>query len=134
MKKRLYVGNLDYSITSKQLEELFSQAGTVEDAEVVMYARSERSKGFGFVTMSSEEEAEKAKEMFNEKEVEGRPVIVDEARPRPETEEEETTAAAVEEVEVEPAVETAEEEAEEPADAEEDVEEIEVEEAEPEEE
>ncbi len=125
MKKRLYVGNLDYSITDEQLKELFSQVGTVEDAEVVMYARSERSKGFGFVTMAKEEEAEKAKEMFNEKEVEGRPIIVDEARPRPEAVEDTSVGSVTEEVVEEPVVE------EEPT---EEVEEIEVEEADPEEE
>lgn len=82
MSKKLYVGNLDYSITDSQLTELFSQAGTVVSAVVIMDRYSGRSKGFGFVEMSSEEEAKKAIEMFNGKDLQGRDLVVNEARPR----------------------------------------------------
>jgi len=82
MNKKLYVGNLDYSVTSGQLTELFSQAGTVVGADVISDRYSGKSKGFGFVEMGSEEEAKKAIEMFNEKELQGRKIVVNEARPR----------------------------------------------------
>lgn len=79
---KLYVGNLDYGITGDQLTELFSQAGNVTSATVITDRYSGRSKGFGFVEMSSEEETKKAIEMFNGKDFEGRNLIVNEARPR----------------------------------------------------
>lgn len=82
LKKKLYVGNLDYGITSEQLGQIFSQAGTVVDAVVITDRRSGRSKGFGFVEFSTEEEAQEAIKMFNETEVEGRTISVDFARPR----------------------------------------------------
>jgi RNA recognition motif-containing protein len=63
------------------LKETFSAAGTVESANVIIDKMSGRSKGFGFVEMSTDEEAQKAIEMFNEKEIDGRKVIVNEARP-----------------------------------------------------
>lgn len=81
MNKKLYVGNLDYGVTSQQLEELFAQAGQVVSATVIMDKYSGRSKGFGFVEMSNEEEAKKAMEMFNDKDFQGRKMIVNEARP-----------------------------------------------------
>lgn len=81
---KLYVGNLPYSITSEQLKEIFSEAGEVVDAVVIVDKYSQRSKGFGFVEFSSEEVAQKAIEMFNEKEIEGRPLVVNVARPREE--------------------------------------------------
>jgi len=81
MNTKLYVGNLDYGVTSDQLGQLFAQAGTVTDAVVITDRRSGRSKGFGFVQMSSEDEAKKAIEMFNGKDFEGRPMVVNEARP-----------------------------------------------------
>ena len=81
MAKKLYVGSLSYNTTDDQLKDHFSQAGTVESATVIMDRNSGRSKGFGFVEMSSEEEAKKAIEMFNGKELDGRNIIVDEAKP-----------------------------------------------------
>lgn len=82
MSTKLYVGNLDYSVTGDQLTELFAQAGSVASAVVITDRHSGRSKGFGFVEMSSEKEAKKAIEMFNEKEFQGRNMVVNEARPR----------------------------------------------------
>jgi len=79
---KLYVGNLDYATTSDQLSELFAQAGSVVSAVVITDRQSGRSKGFGFVEMSSEEEAKKAMEMFNGKDFQGRNMVVNEARPR----------------------------------------------------
>jgi len=77
----LYIGNLPYSTTDEALKEMFSQAGTVASASIIIDKFSKRSKGFGFVEMATEEEAAKAKEMFNGSEVEGRKMLVDEARP-----------------------------------------------------
>lgn len=81
MAKKLYVGSLSYGTTQETLKDAFSQAGTVESAVVIMDKMSGRSKGFGFVEMSSDEEADKAIEMFNGKELEGRAIVVNEARP-----------------------------------------------------
>jgi len=81
---KLYVGNLRYEVTADQLRELFAQAGTVNDAVVITDKYTNRSKGFGFVEMSTPEEAEKAIEMFHEKEFEGRNLVVNIARPREE--------------------------------------------------
>lgn len=78
---KLYVGSLSYDTTEDSLKELFSQAGTVSSATIIIDKISGRSKGFGFVEMSSEEEAKKAVEMFNGKELDGRNLVVDEARP-----------------------------------------------------
>jgi RNA recognition motif-containing protein len=69
---------------SKKLEESFAQAGTVVSAKVIADKYSGRSRGFGFVEMSSDEEAKKAIEMLNGKDVDGRPLVVNEARPREE--------------------------------------------------
>lgn len=80
MKKKLYVGSLSYDTTEDGLKELFSQAGKVESVSIITDKMSGRSKGFAFVEMSSEKEAEKAVEMFNKKEFEGRTLVVDEAR------------------------------------------------------
>jgi len=71
----LYVGNLTYSVTAEQLKELFSNYGEVKEVRII------ERKGFGFVEMSSPEEAEKAKEALNETEFEGRTMRIDEARP-----------------------------------------------------
>lgn len=84
MNKKLYVGNLDYGVNDSQLAEYFSQAGTVSTATVITDRYSGRSKGFGFVEMSSDEEAKKAIEMFNEKDWNGRKIVVNEARPKEE--------------------------------------------------
>lgn len=81
MTKKLFVGGLSYETAEATLKELFAQAGTVESATVIVDKLSGRSKGFGFVEMSSEEEAQKAVEMFNGKEIDGRKVTVNEARP-----------------------------------------------------
>ena len=81
MEKKLYVGSLSYGTNEDALKELFSQAGKVESATVIVDRFSGRSKGFGFVEMSSEKEAKKAIEMFNGKELDGRNIIVSEARP-----------------------------------------------------
>jgi len=81
MTKKLFVGGLSYETTEATLKDTFGQAGTVESATVIVDKISGRSKGFGFVEMSSEEEAQKAIEMFNGKEVDGRNVTVNEARP-----------------------------------------------------
>lgn len=81
MAKKLYVGGLSYSTTEDALKELFSQAGTVETATIIVDRMSGRSKGFGFVEMSSDEEAQKAIETFNGKELDGRNLTVNEARP-----------------------------------------------------
>lgn len=82
MAKKLYVGNLDYGVTDDQLAELFGQAGTVESATVITDRHSGRSKGFGFVEMADDKAAKKAIETYNEKEFQGRKMIVNEARPR----------------------------------------------------
>lgn len=84
MATRIYVGNLPYTITQDQLSELFTEFGTVESATVVTDRHSGRSKGFGFVEMSSTEECKAAISELNEKEYEGRRLIVSEARPREE--------------------------------------------------
>ena len=81
MEKKLYVGNLSYSMNDETLKDLFLEAGEVVAASIIIDKFSKRSKGFGFVEMSTEEEAAKAKDTFNGKEVEGRKLIVDEARP-----------------------------------------------------
>lgn len=81
MAKKLYVGGLSENTTGDSLKELFSQAGTVESATVITDKMTGVSRGFGFVEMSSDEEAEKAIEMFNGKELDGRTVTVNEARP-----------------------------------------------------
>jgi len=72
MAKKLFVGGLSYETTEATLKETFSQVGTVESATVITDKMSGRSKGFGFVEMSSEEEAKKAIEMFNGKEIDGK--------------------------------------------------------------
>lgn len=82
MAKKLYVGGLSYSTNDAGLKEAFEQAGTVESASVIMDKMSGRSKGFGFVEMSTEEEAQKAIEMYNDQELDGRRVKVSEARPQ----------------------------------------------------
>ncbi len=81
---RLYVGNLPWSVNSDQLGQHFAQAGQVISAQVVTDKYSGRSRGFGFVEMSSDEEAQKAIEMFNGKDFEGRNIVVNIARPKTE--------------------------------------------------
>ena len=82
MSKKLYVGNLSFQTTSQDLQQLFGQAGTVESASLIEDRDTGQSKGFAFVEMSTEEEAAAAIDMFNGKEVAGRALKVNEARPR----------------------------------------------------
>ena len=82
MSMKLYVGNLAFTTSSQDLQELFAQAGTVESASVVEDRDTGRSRGFGFVEMSSKEEGEAAIAQFNGKEVNGRALNVNEAKPR----------------------------------------------------
>ncbi|MDD5551595.1 MAG: RNA-binding protein [Candidatus Pacebacteria bacterium] len=80
-KNKLYVGNLAYEINDEKLKEIFSAAGEVTEAVVIMDKISGRSKGFGFVTMKDDAAAEKAIEQLNETDLEGRKIIVNVARP-----------------------------------------------------
>ena len=82
MSMKLYVGNLAFKTSSDELQELFTQVGTVESASVVEDRETGRSRGFGFVEMSSKEEGEAAIAQFNGKEVNGRTLTVNEAKPR----------------------------------------------------
>jgi RNA recognition motif-containing protein len=82
MSKKLYVGNLAFQTTSQDLQQLFAQAGTVESASVIEDRDTGQSKGFAFVEMSTDDEAAAAIEQFNGKEVSGRTLKVNEARPR----------------------------------------------------
>ncbi len=82
--KKLYVGNLPYRTTDADLKDLFSGAGNVVSATIIMDKFSGRSKGFGFVEMGSLDEAEKAISMFNGRDMDGRALTVTEARPKPE--------------------------------------------------
>lgn len=81
MEKKLFVGNLSYNVSSDQLKDEFSKAGTVESANVISDRQTQRSKGFGFVEMATEDEAKAAMEMFEGQEIDGRPMKVSEARP-----------------------------------------------------
>ena len=83
MSMKLYVGNLSFQTSSEDLQELFSQAGTVESANVVEDRDTGRSRGFGFVEMATKEEATKAVEMLNGRLFRDRNLVVDEARPQP---------------------------------------------------
>src|SRR2546423_920371 len=82
MSMKLYVGNLSFQTSSQDLQELFAQAGTVESASVVEDRDTGRSRGFGFVEMSSKEEGQAAIQQLNGKEVGGRALTVNEAKPR----------------------------------------------------
>ncbi len=79
---KIYVGNLSFKTSSEDLQKLFSQAGTVESATVIEDRETGRSRGFGFVEMASKEAGETAIAQFNEKEVDGRTLKVNEAKPR----------------------------------------------------
>ena len=81
MAKKLYVGGLPYATTEDALREYFSQAGAVESANIITDRMTGRSKGFGFVEMTNDDEAQKAVDMFHGKEYEGRTLTVNEARP-----------------------------------------------------
>jgi RNA recognition motif-containing protein len=84
MSMKLYVGNLAFQTTNEDLQALFEQAGTVESVNVIEDRETGRSRGFGFVEMASKEEGQKAIEQFNGKELNGRNLNVNEARPREE--------------------------------------------------
>jgi RNA recognition motif-containing protein len=84
MGKKLYVGNLAYGMSDSELQQLFEPHGTVQSAQVIMDRDTGRSKGFGFVEMGSDQEAQAAIAALNGKEVEGRALTVNEARPKPE--------------------------------------------------
>jgi RNA recognition motif-containing protein len=84
MGKKLYVGNLAYSIGDNDLQEMFAAYGTVASAQVIMDRESGRSKGFGFVEMSSDQEAQAAIAGCNGKDIQGRALTVNEARPKAE--------------------------------------------------
>lgn len=84
MSKKLYVGNLDYAVSNADLERLFSQFGTVDRADVIMDRDTGRSKGFGFVEMPSDSEAQAAMTALDGKPFSGRNLTVNEARPREE--------------------------------------------------
>lgn len=82
MATKLFVGGLPFSVNNDELAEIFAGCGTVASAQVIMDRETNRSKGFGFVEMSSEEEAKKAVETLNNTEVGGRSITVNEARPQ----------------------------------------------------
>ncbi len=84
MAKKLFVGGLPYATRDEELKEFFAAAGTVASAQVIMDKFSGRSKGFGFVEMSSDEEADKAVATLNGASMGGRTIVVSEARPREE--------------------------------------------------
>src|SRR5215471_7865372 len=84
MGKKLYVGNLTYGVTDSDLEQLFAAHGTVQSAQVIMDRDTGRSKGFGFVEMGSDQEAQAAIAALGGKEVDGRTLTVNEARPKTE--------------------------------------------------
>lgn len=82
MATKLFVGSLAWATTDDSLKDFFSAAGNVVSANVIVDRETNRSKGFGFVEMSSDEEAKKAVDELNGKELDGRPIVVNEARPR----------------------------------------------------
>jgi RNA recognition motif-containing protein len=84
MATNLYVGNLPYQLTTDELSDHFAQVGTVANCTIITDRNTGRSKGFGFVEMSTDEEAKKAIEELNGKDFKGRPLRINEARPREE--------------------------------------------------
>ena len=84
MGKKLYVGNLPYSVSSSDLEQMFSAHGTVTSAQVIEDRATGRSKGFGFVEMSTKDEGDAAIAALNGFQLKGRPLKINEARPREE--------------------------------------------------
>jgi RNA recognition motif-containing protein len=80
---KLYVGNLSYSVTESKLNEMFSAHGNVKSVSLITDRETGRSKGFAFIEMSDPSESKKAIDAFNEKEIEGRSLKVNEARPKP---------------------------------------------------
>lgn len=84
MSARLFIGNLPYTVTENDLQNHFTQAGAVVSAKIMLDRMTGKSRGFGFVEMSNEEEAKKAIELLHKKELQGRPLTVDSAKPREE--------------------------------------------------
>ena len=84
MGRRLYVGNLPYKATDEELTALFSQAGAVDSVRVMRDMATGRARGFAFVEMASDEDAQKAIAQFHEYQMDGRALVVNEARPKPE--------------------------------------------------
>ena len=84
MSSKLYVGNLSFNTTTQDLEEMFGASGTVESTNIIEDRETGRSRGFGFVEMSSKEEAQNAISALNGKEIDGRALTVNEAKPREE--------------------------------------------------
>ncbi|MFI5271269.1 MAG: RNA recognition motif domain-containing protein [Candidatus Saccharimonadales bacterium] len=84
MATKLFIGSLAWATTDDSLRDLFATVGTVVSANVIVDRETNRSKGFGFVEMSSDEEAKAAVEQLNGKDLDGRPIVVNEARPREE--------------------------------------------------
>ncbi len=82
METKLFIGGLAWAITDDMLREAFERAGTVTSAKVITDRETNRSRGFGFVEMATPEEAQAAIDMWNDQELEGRAIIVNEARPR----------------------------------------------------
>ena len=82
MSSKLYVGNLSFDTTEIDLQDTFAEAGTVSEVALMQDKFTGKSRGFGFVTMSSAEEGQKAISLFHGKSVQGRPLTVNEARPR----------------------------------------------------
>jgi RNA recognition motif-containing protein len=82
MSKKLFIGNIEWGATEEDLKELFGQHGEVEEAIIIKDKMSGRSKGFGFVTFANEEDADKAMEELNGHELNGRALVVNEARAR----------------------------------------------------
>jgi RNA recognition motif-containing protein len=82
MGTKLYVGNLSFNTTENELQELFAQAGAVQEVSLMQDKFTGKSRGFAFVTMGSEEDAQNAISKFNGQTIEGRPLTVNEARPR----------------------------------------------------
>ncbi len=82
METKLYVGNLSYNVTEADLRDLFTQAGAIKEVTLIMDRYTQRSKGFGFVEMVNQADAEKAIQMFNGHDLDGRNLTVSVARPR----------------------------------------------------
>ena len=82
MGKKLYVGNLPYSVTNDSLEQMFTEFGTVTSAQVIQDRETGRSKGFGFVEIQADDAAQRAIDAMNDKEIDGRRLTVNESKPR----------------------------------------------------
>ena len=92
MGKKLYVGGLPYGITEETLTQAFKSAGSVDSVSIITDRETGRAKGFGFVEMSTEEDAQKAIQMLNNTSMDGRTIVVNEARPRTESSDRRTSS------------------------------------------